>query len=92
MLHWDDASLVAARERCFGVLTTALERAVAEGRLSAKRMPLVRIAAWAIVHGLAALRRSDAYPATAGGGEDALARAVTDLFAHSVLPPPAGIE
>ena len=88
LLRADDPALSRTRERCFSVLSEALERAVAEGRVAPERVPLVRIAAWALVHGLAALRLTDAVPAAAGGGEVELARAVTDLFASSVLPLP----
>lgn len=88
LVRADDPLLARSRERCFAVLSEAPERAVAEGRVSPERVSLVRIAAWALVHGLAALRLTDAISATVGGGEAELARAITDLFATSVLPAP----
>ncbi|TNF31173.1 MAG: TetR/AcrR family transcriptional regulator [Deltaproteobacteria bacterium] len=85
LLRPHDPELIAARARSFSVLTAALQRAVDEERLPRERLPLVRIASWALVHGVAGLRLADAFPSHAGGGEAELARAVTDLFAHSVL-------
>lgn len=92
LLHPQEPTLVAARERCFAVLTKALERSVVEGRLTAQRLPLVRVAAWSLVHGLASLRLTEAIPEQAGGGEAELARAMTDLFARSVLAAPGSTE
>jgi len=90
LVNADDPLLADARERSFAVLSEALQRAVDEGLLAAERLHLVRVGAWSIVHGLAALRLTDAIPAGVGGGDAGLARAVTDLFASHVLGPRRG--
>ena len=79
LLHSDDPALVAARERA-GV---QLERGAHHGSGQDDRSR--RLAAWALVHGLASLLLEDNIQLEPGVGVEDLARAVTR---H--LRPPAG--
>jgi len=89
LLRSDDPALLAARDRSYQRLQTALERAVGEGRLEASRLPLVALGAWSIVHGLASLIHSGHLPRRMGAVDGhALADAVASMYAGLTLRPP----
>jgi AcrR family transcriptional regulator len=54
-LELDNADFLMAREAAFGVLTSTIQRCAREGFLEGMDAQLTAIAAWSIVHGLAAL-------------------------------------
>jgi AcrR family transcriptional regulator len=84
-----DRQLSAARRQVYETLMTPIERGRQAGRLTGHPPELVAVGAWAIVHGLAALLINGRIPDRSGGNDpDQLAIAVTNLFAHSVMPRP----
>lgn len=88
-LEPDDPALARASDRAFGLLTSTVQRCVAEGRLRPAQADGTAIAAWSLVHGLAALwlsrrlqtrlRRTD---------PDRLASEICRLFVDSLLRAP----
>ncbi len=81
----DDPAFVAARNRSHALLVGVIDRAAAEGLITADPM-LVSTAAWSLVHGLAALWLSGRLRRRAGAADPgALIDGVTRLFASSVI-------
>lgn len=54
-LNTEDPELVAASNRAYATVTSAVAECVSEGRLSAEEAPLAVMTAWSMVHGLATL-------------------------------------
>lgn len=54
-VNFDEGALAAASNRAWGMLTSTIERCVAEGRLRPVDGERAAVASWALVHGLAAL-------------------------------------
>lgn len=91
LLRGDLPELMKARQRAWSALSSALHRAQGRGQLDAKQAELVQIGAWSLVHGLSKLlasgtlqRRMD----SGGPDPEVLARALTRLYADSVLRAP----
>jgi hypothetical protein len=88
-LNPDDPELVAASEAAYGVLTAAIERCRAAGRLHGRSAEVVAVSAWSVVHGLSALWLSGRLAERITEQDpQRLAAAVSDLFVDAVLPPP----
>jgi AcrR family transcriptional regulator len=84
-----NAEFVAASEAAYGLLTAAVERCRADGRLHGRSPEVVAVSAWSLVHGLSALWISGRLPERiAEQDPERLAAAVSDLFTEAVLPPP----
>ncbi len=91
LLRGDLPELLAARERAWSALSSALLRAQARGQLDAKRAELVQVGAWSMVHGLSKLLASGSLQRRMDPTDldvDVLARALTRLYADSVLRAP----
>lgn len=85
-----NAGFVAASEAAYGLLTAAVERCRADGRLHGRSPEVVAVSAWSLVHGLSALWISGRLPERIEQDPQRLAAAVSDLFTEAILPPPAG--
>jgi AcrR family transcriptional regulator len=84
-----NAELVAASEAAYGLLTAAVERCRAGGRLRGRSPEVVAVSAWSLVYGLSALWISGRLSERIGERDPRrLAAAVSDLFTEAVLPPP----
>jgi len=89
-LNPGNAGLVAASEAAYGLLTATVERCRAAGRLHGRSPEVVAVSAWSLVHGLSALWISGGLSERITEQDpQRLAAAVSDLFAETVLPPPA---
>ena len=85
----DNAEFVTVSEAAYGLLTAAIERCRAEGRLHGRSSETVTVSAWSLVHGLSALWISGRLSERiAEQDPQRLAAAVSDLFVEAVLPPP----
>jgi len=79
----------AASEAAYELLTATVERCRAAGRLHGRSPEVVAVSAWSLVHGLSALWISGRLSERITEQDpQRLARAVSDLFVNSVLPPP----
>jgi len=86
-----DADFAEASDATYGLLTAAIERCRAAGRLHERSPELVAVSAWSLMHGLAALWLSGRLPErTSERDPKHLAAAVSALFVDSVLPPDSG--
>lgn len=86
MLHPEDERFVAASDRAYSLLASAIERCRLENTLGGREPDLVASSAWALVHGLSALWLSGRLAQrTVETDIDRLAAAVTQLFVESVL-------
>jgi AcrR family transcriptional regulator len=84
-----NAEFVAASEAAYELLTAAVERCRADGRLHGRSTEVVTVSAWSLVHGLSALWISGRLSERiAEQDPQRLATAVSDLFTEAVLPPP----
>ena len=82
----EDAALRAARDSAFGVLEDALRRCARDGWLPGISPELGAIAAWSIMHGLAALWLSGRMGERSRGADpNRLARRVARLFVDGVV-------
>jgi AcrR family transcriptional regulator len=82
----EDAGLRAARDSAFGVLSGALRRCAGEGWLPGISPELAAIAAWSIMHGLAALWLSGRLGERSREADpNRLARLVARLFVDGVV-------
>lgn len=54
-LDLGDPAYLAASDRAYGLLTSAIAQCVKEGRLPAREAPLATLTAWSMVHGFATL-------------------------------------
>lgn len=80
--------LAAARDEVYGLLTAAVERCRAAGRLHGRPPEIAVISAWSLAHGLSALWISGRITDRTGQQDPQLmAAAVTSLFTQAVLPP-----
>jgi AcrR family transcriptional regulator len=87
-LNPGNAEFAAASEAAYGLLTAAVERCRAAGRLHGRPPEVVAVSAWSLVHGLSALWISGRLAERiAEQDPQRLAAAVADLFAEAVLPP-----
>jgi AcrR family transcriptional regulator len=81
-------ALAAAGDRTFALLVQAIEECQAAGRVRGGDPRALAVAAWSIVHGLAALLvdgKLKAYAATNPEAER-LARTITDVFMQGLTP------
>jgi len=83
-----DRDLAAARDAVYSLLTAAVGRCQAAGRLHGRSPDVVTAAAWSLAHGLSALWISG-HLAQRTGEQDPqkMARTVLDMFVQAVLPP-----
>jgi AcrR family transcriptional regulator len=83
-----DRDLAAARDAVYSLLTAAVGRCHAAGRLHGRSPEVVTAAAWSLAHGLSALWISG-HLAQRTGEQDPqkLAKTVLDMFVQAVLPP-----
>jgi len=83
-----DAEFAEASDATYGLLTAAIERCRAAGRLHGRPAEIVAVSAWSLMHGLAALWLSGRLPERTGERDPRpLAAAVSGLFVEAVLPP-----
>jgi AcrR family transcriptional regulator len=88
VLNQEDPEFIAASEAAYAVLTAAIERCRAAGRLHGRSAEVVAVSAWSLVHGLAALWLSGRLSERITEHDPhRLAAAVSALFVESVLPP-----
>lgn len=87
-LDGDDPVLVQASDRAYGLLTSTVQRCVAEGRLRPAQAEGTAVAAWSMVHGLATLWISRRLQTRLKRTDpDRLAGEVCRLFVDSLLRP-----
>src|SRR5215471_12421092 len=83
-----DAEFAEASDATYGLLTAAIERCRAAGRLHGRSAEIVAVSAWSLMHGLAALWLSGRLPERTGERDPRpLSAAVSGLFVEAVLPP-----
>ena len=88
-LNPGDAGFAAASEAAYALLTAAVERCRAAGRLHGRSPEVVAVSAWSLVHGLSALWISGRLSERITEQDpQRLAAAVSDLFAETALSPP----
>jgi len=88
-----DADFAGASDATYGLLTAAIERCGADGRLHGRSPEIVAVSAWSLMHGLAALWLSGRLPErTSERDPKHLATAVSALFVDAVLPPHSGAQ
>ena len=88
-----DADFADASDATYGLLTAAIERCRADGRLHGRPPAIVAVSAWSLMHGLAALWLSGRLPErTSERNPKHLATAVSALFVDAVLPPHSGAQ
>jgi len=88
LLNAHDPALEAVTAQARALLLEPVRACAQAGLIAEAEVPAVAIAAWSLVHGLAALWRAGRLGAHWGAPEvERLARRVTDLFVAGVLGP-----
>jgi len=85
----ENREFARARDAVYGLLTAAVERCGAAGRLHGRSAEVVAASAWSLAHGLSALWISGRLSERTGEQDpQRMAQAVLDMFVEAVLPPP----